>query len=182
MSEHVFPPVTDRWATSPPHSGTPAVVYAGLGRRTGAFLIDCTLASLISFVLAGFLLVAVGLAFELLPGQTPDWVTRGTLTIGVLPVNDLHASLPEILQEVALGAYFVWFWVRQAATPGMHVLGIEVLGAHDGEPLSFVQALRRFVVLRLCFFLLGLPLLLAARDSRRQGPHDKVAGTVVVQR
>ena len=180
MSEHVFPQATDRWATSSPRPGTAAseVVYAGLGRRTGALLIDCTFASLISFVLAGFVLVA----FELFPGQTPDWVTGGTLTIGVLPENDLHPSLSEILQEVALGAYFLWFWVRQAATPGMHLLGMEVLRAGDGEPLSFAQALRRFVVLRLCLFLLGLPLLLAARDSRRQGPHDKVAGTVVVQR
>jgi uncharacterized RDD family membrane protein YckC len=126
-------------------------------------------------------MLALAQALEPLLGHVPDWVTGGGLSIAVPAGMQLPTSLPGILQEIALGAYFLWFWVRQGATPGMHVLGIEVLRVSDGEALTFAQALRRFVVLRLCLLVLGLPLLLAFRDSQRQGPHDKVAGSVVVR-
>lgn len=124
--------------------------------------------------------MVVALALEVLMDQAPEWVSRGTISIALPPAFPSSFSLPVILQEMALATYFVWFWVRQAATPGMHVFGIEVL-QRDGHPMSLAQAVRRFIVLRLSLLALGLPLLLAVRDPRHQGPHDKVADTLVIR-
>lgn len=80
-----------------------------------------------------------------------------------------------------LGALIVWFWRRFGATPGKLAVGIRIVDAQSGQPVRTGR-----LVLRLaCYLVSALPFYLgflwAAVDRRKQGWHDKIAGTVVVQ-
>jgi uncharacterized RDD family membrane protein YckC len=75
----------------------------------------------------------------------------------------------------------IWFWIRKEATPGKMAIGARIVDAASGGPMSLSQAAVRYVG----YFVSTLPLFLGlvwvAFDPRRQGWHDKLAGTVVVR-
>ncbi len=74
----------------------------------------------------------------------------------------------------------VIFWVTLAATPGKLVLGLKVVDASAGEKIGVIKAFLRY----LGYFVSAIPVLIGyiwvAFDARKQGWHDKIAGTVVV--
>ena len=78
------------------------------------------------------------------------------------------------------GAILV-FWRLYGATPGKIAVALKIVDAETGKPPST----GRLVVRLLCYLLSALPLYLGfiwvAIDRRKQGWHDKIAGTVVVQ-
>jgi uncharacterized RDD family membrane protein YckC len=76
--------------------------------------------------------------------------------------------------------YLAGSWGTVGASPGQRVLGLRVVRANDGEPISPAIAVLRVLgcVLALAPLLVGLAWV--AWDSRKQGWHDKVAGTVVI--
>ena len=83
---------------------------------------------------------------------------------------------------ISIGVYVgypVLFWTLTGQTPGKMLLGLRVVST-DGHYLSFGQALRRLIG----FILAALPLyvgfLWILIDDRRQGFHDKIAGTCVI--
>ena len=98
-------------------------------------------------------------------------------------------------------AYFVFFWPGgRRATIGQRIFGIQVGNAFDGHPLSFEQALRRWVGLGLFLGLLDLVLPRWRRGwasssssggssssarprsaPRNQGLHDKFANSALVR-
>jgi uncharacterized RDD family membrane protein YckC len=69
----------------------------------------------------------------------------------------------------------------QASDAGQDGLSARVVDAVTGMPLTFGQALGRY----LAYFVSAIPLCLGmlwvAFDSKKQGWHDKLAGTVVVR-
>lgn len=75
----------------------------------------------------------------------------------------------------------VGFWAYCQATPGKMVIGARIVDAQTGEAPSAAQCIGRY----LAYWISGLPLLLGffwvAVDDRKQGWHDKLAGTVVVR-
>ena len=73
------------------------------------------------------------------------------------------------------------FWMQKQATPGKMALSLRILDADTGNKPSSAQFLIRYfgyLVSMLPFF---LGLLWIAFDKRKQGWHDKMAGTVVVK-
>ena len=80
-----------------------------------------------------------------------------------------------------VGGIIVAFWRYCGATPGKLAVGIKVVDAETGNAPST----GRLVVRLLCYLLSALPLYLGffwvAVDRRKQGWHDKIAGTVVIQ-
>jgi uncharacterized RDD family membrane protein YckC len=76
-------------------------------------------------------------------------------------------------------AYFVGFWSLAGQTPGMRLMRI-VLVPVSGGRLGVWQALRRMVGVLVCWLTLGLGFALVLVDDRRQGLHDKIAGTLVL--
>jgi uncharacterized RDD family membrane protein YckC len=77
---------------------------------------------------------------------------------------------------VSIG-YNVGFWLLSGQTPGKRVLGVRVM-RKDGTRLTLSNALRRQVGYWISA-ILYLGFLWILFDSKRQGFHDKLAGTIV---
>lgn len=75
--------------------------------------------------------------------------------------------------------YFIAFWSTTGQTLGMHALRLRVVRT-DGQPLSWVTGLLRYVGYVLSIVALCLGLLWIIWDPNKQGWHDKIANTVVV--
>jgi uncharacterized RDD family membrane protein YckC len=75
----------------------------------------------------------------------------------------------------------VTFWIVKQATPGKLIIGAIIVDARTGN----VPTTRQNIIRYLGYYLSTLPLCLgflwAAFDARKQGWHDKLAGTVVVR-
>lgn len=90
------------------------------------------------------------------------------------------------------------FWVYKQATPGKMAVSVKILDAKTGLPASTAKLTLRYFVM----FIATLPLLLMsiatspllfatlplllglfwiAFDKKKQGVHDKIAGTIVVK-
>ena len=68
-------------------------------------------------------------------------------------------------------------------SPGMRLFGTRLIGAEDLRPIGFLRALVRNVVyFALCAVVIGFFTVLLDRSGARQGWHDRVAGSIMVQR
>jgi uncharacterized RDD family membrane protein YckC len=74
--------------------------------------------------------------------------------------------------------YFIFFWSR-GATIGMRILHLHVVDATTGAHISMGKAFLRYLGLIIAAMPCYLGLLWALWDPRKQGWHDKIAGTVV---
>ena len=131
--------------------------YASFWQRAVAFLIDWLIVVVISMPV---IVVAFGAEYFSL-----DPVRRsGDLLIALL-----------------VGVAIVSFWRYCGATPGKLAVGVKIVDAQTGQAPSTA----RLVLRLLCSLLSALPFYLGflwiALDRRKQGWHDKIAGTVVVQ-
>ena len=130
--------------------------YAGFWQRALAFLID----SLIVVVIAmPVIVVAFGADYFSLDPLRRSW---------------------DLLIALIVGTAIVVFWRLYGATPGKLAVALRVVDAETGKAPST----GRLVVRLLCYFVSALPLYLGflwiAVDRRKQGWHDKIAGTVVI--
>jgi len=91
---------------------------------------------------------------------------------------------PELLAAPASsilgGAIVFLFWVTLAATPGKLLFRLRITDAETGAPPTARQCLIRLLAGKLCLLSLGLGYVWILFDPRRQGWHDKLAGTLVV--
>ena len=75
----------------------------------------------------------------------------------------------------------IWFWLRFFGTPGKMALRLKIVDANTGNRVSFGQAIGRYFG----YLIAGIPLFLGylwvGIDRRKQGFHDKLAGTVVIR-
>lgn len=135
------------------------VVYAGFWIRVAAALVDTvllvaiTLPLLIHFYGASYL-------------QSEQFV-QGPMDIIISWV------LPAVL--------VVWFWRAKQATPGKMIFSARIVDATTGAAPSLRQSIGRYLAYFVSTIPLGLGLLWVAFDARKQGWHDKLAGTVVIR-
>ena len=75
----------------------------------------------------------------------------------------------------------IWFWLRFLGTPGKMALRLKIVDAKTGEKMSLGQSVGRYFayIPAVLPFLLGL--IWVGIDKRKQGWHDKLAGTVVIR-
>lgn len=135
--------------------------YAGFWVRTGASIIDSVLILLVTFPL---LISVYGWAYfentqtSLFAGPADFFITWVAPAIAV-----------------------VIFWIYRQATPGKMLLSLKIVDAETGNPTSTGQLIVRY----LGYYVSIIPLLLGifwvAFDKRKQGWHDKLAGTVVIR-
>jgi uncharacterized RDD family membrane protein YckC len=78
-------------------------------------------------------------------------------------------------------AAVIVFWVAKQATPGKMAISAKIVDAKTGNSPSTGQCIVRYFGYYLSTLPLGLGLLWVAFDSRKQGWHDKLAGTLVVR-
>ena len=131
--------------------------YAGFWQRALALLIDWLIVVVITMPV---IVVAFGAAYFSL-----DPVRRS---------GDLAIAL-------FFGAIVVGFWRYCGATPGKLAVGLKIVDARTGGTPSTGRLALRLA----CYLVSALPLYLGflwvAIDRRKQGWHDKIAGTVVIQ-
>lgn len=127
--------------------------FAGFWRRLGAALIDVLLISVITLPI---LIGIYGMDYF-------DYEKTGLIA------GPADFLLSYFLPAVAT----IWFWVRYRATPGKLALRAYIVDAE-----SVIRYLGYFVSV----VPLGFGVLWIAFDQRKQGWHDKMAGTVVTYR
>jgi uncharacterized RDD family membrane protein YckC len=87
-----------------------------------------------------------------------------------------------LLSWLAPAVVVIIFWATKQATPGKMAIGAMVVDAKTGGKPTTGQLIVRYLgyfVATIPFF---LGLLWVAFDARKQGWHDKLAGTVVVRK
>ena len=75
----------------------------------------------------------------------------------------------------------VLFWVTRQATPGKMAISARVVDAGTGDSMTTGQSIGRYFAYFVAMLPLMLGILWVAFDRRKQGWHDKLAGTVVVR-
>jgi uncharacterized RDD family membrane protein YckC len=80
---------------------------------------------------------------------------------------------------VVWGAYFAWFWTHGGQTLPMKTWNLRLVRS-DGGPLSWPQAVHRYLLAVLGFVAAGLGFLYALVDRDGQFLHDRLAGTAIV--
>jgi uncharacterized RDD family membrane protein YckC len=133
--------------------------YVGFWARVGAAMIDTLLVTVICLPL-----------LTLVYGEQ-KWTSNALLqgTAGFL-INWL-------LPAVAI----VLFWVYRQATPGKMAINAQIVDARTGAKPKPSQLVIRYLGYYVSTIPLGLGLIWVAFDPRKQGWHDKIAGTVVVR-
>ena len=74
----------------------------------------------------------------------------------------------------------VLFWIYKSATPGKMALKFKIVDAKTGSMLTTQQSIVRYIGYYVSLLPFGLGFLWVAWDSKKQGWHDKIAGTIVV--
>lgn len=152
--------MTSQRMPSPPSHGLPAGVEAGsLGKRFVAQLIDLVVPVAIALVSSGVSASSEG---------------------GAAAVVTLVGAL-----LVAVWIIIVWWmFAFKAAGPGMRAMKLQLVGLRNGRPIGLGRFfVRELVLAALTITVIGLLLMLVilARQPRRQGWHDLVAGSVVIK-
>jgi uncharacterized RDD family membrane protein YckC len=75
----------------------------------------------------------------------------------------------------------ILFWLKKQATPGKMMVSARVVDAVTGKTMTPGQSIGRYLGYFVSALPLGLGLLWVAWDPKKQGWHDKLAGTVVVR-
>lgn len=85
------------------------------------------------------------------------------------------------LQLVVLGTIFIVMWSASGATPGKFLLRMRIVDAASGCRPTHRQSILRFLGAIIGSLPLTLGFLWIAFDKKKQGWHDKIAGTVVIR-
>ena len=141
------------------HTDSGAPVYAGFWIRVLAALIDSIWLLLLTFSLGWMIYGAYYIESEALLLGWADF-----LISYVLPF-----------------ALTMLFWFYRSATPGKMVVGAKIVDARTLEPASKGRLVLRYIGYYIAMLPLFLGILWVAWDPRKQGWHDKIAGTVVIR-
>ncbi len=80
----------------------------------------------------------------------------------------------------ALGiVYIIGFWVWRGQTPGKMLMFVKIQST-DEKPITFGRSLMRYFAYLASSIPLGIGFLWILWDTKRQGWHDKIAGTYVI--
>jgi len=145
--------------------------YVGFWLRVGAALIDTILSTVI-------LLPLLHLIYD---GHeaTATWAWHDPMSY-LLQGGNLF-SWSDVLDLLIMAAGVVAFWIARQATPGKMIIGARIVDADSGAKPTSRQLIARYLGYYVSILPLCLGLLWVAFDPRKQGWHDKLAGTVVVR-
>jgi len=139
------------------------VTVVGFGPRLLAALMDGAIVGFLSFMLA----FVIGL-FSIFTSLIHLEGTTGALELLMLLCLVFFSVI-----------YYIGFWMNDGQTMGKIIVGLKVVRT-DGSRLSLGRALLRYIgyIINASFISIGF--LWVAFDPKRQGWHDKLAGTLVV--
>ena len=142
-----------------PDATTQAPRYVGFWKRVLAFLID-------TLILVTVIAVII---FAIYGREYVHLARRG------------ETALFDVIVQIVLPAVAaILFWRYRGATPGKMLISAKIVDAETLGPPSTGKLIGRYLayLVSMIPFLLGF--LWIAFDKRKQGWHDKLAGTVVV--
>ena len=135
--------------------------YAGFWVRVGATLIDTLLIISVTFPM----LIAVY-----------GWKYFSTENTSFL-AGPADFLISYIFPAMAV----IVFWYFKSATPGKILLSIKIIDAKTGGKPSLWRFIGRYFAYFVSMLPLGLGFLWVAFDKKKQGWHDKLAGTILVK-
>ena len=138
-----------------------SVKYAGFWVRALASLVDTIM-----------LAVIITLPLTLIYGAE-EYSTGEKLFLGFWDIF-LGYIVPVLLT--------IWFWMRFLATPGKMLFGVQVVDAETLSALTVKQSIIRYVGYLPAALVIFIGLLWIAFDRRKQGWHDKLAGSVAIRK
>ncbi|PII17309.1 hypothetical protein CR920_16570 [Stenotrophomonas indicatrix] len=145
------------------------VVYAGFWKRFAAYLIDYFVLLIPSGVVGGVLGFVLGAGMG----------AAGSGETAVEVVTQLISGLAGLF---IAAAYYGWFHAsRGGATLGKMAIGIKVVRG-NGDRLTLGRSIGRYFATILSGLTLCIGYLMAAFTERKQGLHDLICDTVVVDR
>ena len=175
------PPPSGGYPPPPPPSGgfppaqpamgygaAPQMTYGGFWIRLVAYIIDVIIIAIPVIILAVILGVIIGVASSNSSSSTTNAAATGL------------SSLIQLISLVISIGYFVYFW-GQGQTIGMRVFHLRVADATTGQPIGYGRAALRYLGYIVSGLVCYIGFIWAAFDARKQGWHDKIASTVVLQ-
>jgi uncharacterized RDD family membrane protein YckC len=140
------------------------ITVIGFGRRLLAAMLDSVVIFFASMMLATAAGVA-GLVLGMYSADAEEISTRFVLAAGLL---------------VSLLYYIVSWSKGDGQTLGDFTLMMRIVGT-NGAPIGLGRSILRYVGFYVCIIPLSIGFLWAAFDARRQGWHDKIARTYVIE-
>jgi uncharacterized RDD family membrane protein YckC len=137
----------------------PQPEYVGFWARVGAAIID-----------------AILMAIALVPFMR---IFYGGMNYGDFTRLDSPANI--MVNGVLPAVVVVLFWVWRQATPGKMAIGAKIVDAKTGGKPSTGQFIGRYLSYYLSSIVLLLGFIWVGFDAKKQGWHDKLAGTLVVR-
>jgi len=138
---------------------TEELEYVGFWPRVGAAMIDSLL---IVFITLPLLTAVYGREY---------WVSEAWVR------GPADVLINWVLPAVAV----VLFWVYRQATPGKMAISARIVDAQTGAKPTTGQLVVRYLGYYVAMIPLFAGIIWVAFDPRKQGWHDKLAGTVVVR-
>jgi uncharacterized RDD family membrane protein YckC len=145
--------------TTDPYPLQQPIQYVGFWARVLASLVDTVLLILLLMVLS--LLTIDGFHFD--PLQ---------------PSSDL---MDFVINTIIPAMVVLVFWARVQATPGKMMVHARIVDAKTGADPRPMQLVIRYLGYFVSCIVFGLGFVWIAFDPRKQGLHDKMAGTVVIR-
>lgn len=134
--------------------------YAGFWRRFGAVIIDSVVIMLATMPML--------------------YLVYGEAYFTSEPEGMFHGSLDVLISIVLPFLVYIWLWTKYGTSPGKKALNIYIIDRDTGINLSVGASSIRYLGYIVSTLPLGLGFLWVAWDSKKQGWHDKMAGSVVV--
>lgn len=97
------------------------------------------------------------------------------------PTNPATSILTFFFNYLFPPAVVILFWVQKSATPGKMIIGLKIVDAKTGGKPSTGQLIGRYLGYYVSGIALCLGFVAVAFNRRKQGWHDKLAGTLVVK-
>lgn len=149
--------------------------FAGFWRRFVAYMIDGFIISIVFIIL----MLVAGIAYfaGAVSGGSQAWMAQLSDPERLAALTG-WVWLFSILINIG---YFTYFHGSTGRTPGKMLLGLQVVSV-DGNPISFGIAFLRSVGSLVSSLVFCLGYIWIGFDKKKQGWHDKIAGTVVIIR
>jgi len=151
------------------------VVQAGFWKRTAAYVIDAVVVTIAAQIVQMVLMVAFF-------GMNMSSFTSNPETLFSNASGLLFLASIYLFPLILFGIYYAGFHASsKQATLGKMAVGIKVVRS-DGRRISLGRGIGRFFAFLLSGLLLYIGYLMAAFTERKQGLHDMICDTLVVDR
>jgi uncharacterized RDD family membrane protein YckC len=156
-------------APTPNYLAASNVAYAGFWIRFVAIFVDGVILFVANLVLGFVVGVVIGLLVAVAGGDVTSDSSSITLNL-----------ISGIIGLALNAGYFTFYWAG-GQTLGMRWLRLRVVDAQTGGPIGISRGFVRWLGYILSALVCYIGLIWAAFDPRKQGWHDKIANTVVIQ-